>query len=110
MIWIRVAAAADVPPGQGRRVSAGGLDLALFNDGGSYFATDDACPHQGASLAAGTLHAGRVICPLHNWVFDLATGRCPRDTHEPVAVYATRRAGPAIEVAIHEEPAPAEGP
>jgi nitrite reductase/ring-hydroxylating ferredoxin subunit len=108
MVWIPVAAAGDVPPGQGRRVSAGRFVLALFNDGGSYRATDDACPHQGASLSGGTLVDGRVICPLHSWVFDLATGRCPRGTHEPVAVYATRRAGEAIEIEIPEDPAPAE--
>lgn len=100
MVWCRVAGIDDVPPGQGKTVTAGPLRVALFNDGGEYFATDEACPHQGASLAAGMLHAGRVICPLHSWVFDLRTGQCPNQTHEPVTVYPTRRSGASIEVEI----------
>jgi nitrite reductase/ring-hydroxylating ferredoxin subunit len=72
--------------------------LALFRDGERYYVLDDACPHQGASLASGTLHGGRVICPLHSWVFDLRTGRCPRDSHDPVATYPTRVRDGVVEV------------
>lgn len=78
----------------------GGRAFAVFNDGGTYFATDDACPHQGASLAAGAVHMGRVICPLHSWVFELKTGECPRQTHEPVATYPTRIHDGVIEVEL----------
>ena len=81
-------------------VRAGDRDLALFNDDGEFLAVDDACPHQGASLAEGTLHDGRVICPWHSWVFDLRSGRCPRDTHDPVATYPTRRAGEMVEILV----------
>jgi NAD(P)H-dependent nitrite reductase small subunit len=98
--WVKVAEAADVAPGAGRRVEAGDRRLALFNAAGEFFAIDDACPHQGASLSDGLLHEGRVICPLHSWVFDVRTGRCPRETHEPVAAYPTRRRGTAVEVEL----------
>ena len=72
--WVKVAEADELPPGNGRRVVAGPLRLALFNDGGEFFAIDDGCPHQGASLGEGLLHGGRVVCPLHSWVFDVRTG------------------------------------
>ena len=106
--WCRVLAAGDLAPGQGRTVSAGTRRVALFNSDGRYFATDDACPHQGASLASGAVHDGRVICPLHSWVFDLQTGHCPRDSHDPVQTYPTRVVGAMIEVGIPTGAEPGE--
>ena len=98
--WIEVARVQDLADGEGRMVSAGGLTLALFNDGGEFFAIDDTCPHQGGSLAEGLMHEGRVVCPLHAWVFDLRTGECPRRTHEPVTTYTTRCSNGAVAVQV----------
>jgi nitrite reductase (NADH) small subunit len=39
------------------------------------FALDNRCPHKGGPLAEGLVHGASVTCPLHSWVFDLATGR-----------------------------------
>ena len=102
--WVQLAGAADVPPGEGRTVTADGLRLALFNDGGEFFAVDDNCPHQGASLGDGVLHEGRIICPLHSWVFDVRTGQCPRNTHAPVRAYPTRCSGGSVEVELPDDP------
>jgi len=101
--WIKVARADEVAPGEGRTVHAGERRIALFNEGGVFFATDDACPHQGASLGRGSVHEGRVICPLHSWVFDLRTGRCPRDSHDPVGTYPARCSDGSIEVHVPPE-------
>lgn len=98
--WVKVAELGDLKPGAGRAVWADDHCLALFNDGGTHFALDDTCPHEGGSLSDGTFHEGRVICPLHSWVFDVRTGRCPRETHEPVAAYPTRCSGEAVEVEL----------
>lgn len=97
-----MASAEEIQPGEGRSVAAGSHQVAVFNDGGEFLAIDDTCPHQGASLGTGLLHAGRVICPLHSWVFDLRTGRCPGETHEPVATYRCRRTNDGVEVRIPE--------
>ena len=48
--------------------------IALFNTGGRYYALDDSCPHQGASLAGGKVADGKVQCPAHGLRFDLASG------------------------------------
>ena len=88
--WVRVVEVDEVPDGRGRGFSVGDLRIALFRDGDTWHAIDESCPHQGTSLAGGVLHEGRIICPLHAWVFDARTGQCPRGTHEGVRVYATR--------------------
>ena len=48
---------------------------AVFNVDGEYFAIDDTCTHQDASLADGWLDGCAIECPLHSSCFDLRTGR-----------------------------------
>lgn len=98
--WVRVAEARDMPPGTGRAVEAEGRWIAIFNVDGSWFAIDDTCPHQGASLGEGTLHEGKVICPWHSWTFDVRTGACPRIPGVRVATFAVRLVGGAVEVEL----------
>jgi len=101
--WVRAVTAADVPPGSGKAVLLAGRWYALFHDAErGFFAIDDTCPHQGASLGEGTYHEGRVICPWHNWVFNVRTGECLRIPDVNVACYATRPAGGDIEIEIDD--------
>lgn len=48
--------------------------LAIYNVGGSFFATDDACTHGEASLAEGVVVDGQIVCPFHGGTFDIKTG------------------------------------
>lgn len=45
---------------------------------GEVFAIEDACNHAGASLAEGWLEDKCVVCPMHGYVFDLASGKLLR--------------------------------
>ena len=47
----------------------------MVNRAGTIWAIQDSCPHQGASLASGTVDGLRLACHRHDWVFDLRTGR-----------------------------------
>jgi 3-phenylpropionate/trans-cinnamate dioxygenase ferredoxin subunit len=77
-----------LPPAGGRKVlSLRGHSIALFEAGGSYRAIADSCPHQGASLAGGTVQDGAVQCPAHGLRFDLATGCLRNAPALRVAVY-----------------------
>jgi len=86
-----IAATADFPPGTRRLVKIEERAIVVFNLKGEYFALLDKCPHNGGSLAAGTItgllqssepgqysysRAGEIIrCPWHGWEFDIKTGR-----------------------------------
>jgi nitrite reductase/ring-hydroxylating ferredoxin subunit len=61
-------------PGRSMRVQIGEKRLVICNHGGQFYAADESCPHQGASLAGGKVEQGCVICPLHHWPWDLKTG------------------------------------
>lgn len=53
----------------GRRIC-----LVLHDD--SFYAVQDKCSHNGESLSKGIVnYLGEVICPWHNYRFDLKTGR-----------------------------------
>ena len=48
--------------------------LVLLKD--TFYAVQDACSHNGESLSKGTLNfLGEIICPWHNYRFDLQSGR-----------------------------------
>ncbi|MDH3628110.1 MAG: nitrite reductase small subunit NirD [Acidobacteriota bacterium] len=98
--WVAVTEASSITEGCARTIQVEHHALAVFNEAGTFYATDDACPHQGASLAEGVVMDGRVICPLHSWVFDLKTGACPRESHEPVGCYPTRQTDDSVEVLL----------
>ena len=83
----KVAETADLEPGQGRVVEAGGRTLALFNVDGTYHAIDNACRHRGGPLGEGELDGRVVTCPWHGYRFDVTTGRNAVNPAVAVACY-----------------------
>jgi nitrite reductase (NADH) small subunit len=72
---LAVAPIDAIPPGEGRTFEVVGERLALFHTRtGEVFATQAECPHKGGPLADGLVGGRTLICPLHTWKFDLATG------------------------------------
>ncbi|MBI4505111.1 MAG: Rieske 2Fe-2S domain-containing protein [Chloroflexi bacterium] len=61
--------------GEGRTFRAGPAVIAVFRTrDGKLLAAQAACPHKGGPLADGIVGGGKVVCPLHGYSFDLATG------------------------------------
>ena len=99
-LYISVADAASLPPGQGRTVHVRGRDFAVYNLDGEFFSIDNECPHRGGPLGAGVLENGEVFCPLHGWAFDLKTGACRSNPERPVKTYPTRVKNGQVQIAI----------
>src|SRR5437667_12623988 len=59
----------------GKAVMVDGQRIALFNVNGTFYAIDDTCTHEEASLAAGAVYGEIVACPKHGSGFHLPTGR-----------------------------------
>ena len=72
----------EIPPGESRLVQIDGKEAALFNVEGHLYAVGNRCPHRSGPLVKGrieTVPDTNVLalrCPLHGWLFELATGRC----------------------------------
>jgi nitrite reductase (NADH) small subunit len=77
-----------IPPGEGRVFRVCDIDVAIFRTrADQLFATQAACPHRGGPLADGLVGAGKVICPLHSYVFELATGHSVESSCEHLRTY-----------------------
>jgi len=68
--------AADIAEGAIRKVEQEGLTLAVYNVGGDFFVTDDACTHGPGSLSEGDLYGDVVECNFHGGQFNVRTGEC----------------------------------
>jgi nitrite reductase (NADH) small subunit len=91
--WIRITPCENVPPREGRAVRIGEREIALFNLGDSFLATDNRCPHQGGPLCDGIVTGTSVVCPLHAWKVNLGDGAVERPAHARehcVATYPVR--------------------
>lgn len=87
--WVAVATTKELARRRKLRVEVGGIAIALFQAGGKVYAFADLCVHQDRSLFKGTLLHGKVICPGHQWQFDLDTGyEADQDRCQPT--YAVR--------------------
>lgn len=72
--WVEVASVADFPPGSVRSCAVDGVQIAVFNLGGSYYAIEDLCSHEASTLADGKLEGEEIVCPLHGAHFCIRTG------------------------------------
>lgn len=73
--WVAVGALTDIPREGARVVKTETGCVAVFRTvDDQVYALQDKCPHKGGPLSQGIVHGTSVTCPLHNWVFDLATG------------------------------------
>lgn len=56
-----------------------------------FFAVQDKCSHNGESLSKGHLnHMGEVICPWHNYCFNLHTGSEIQDRSKDLKTYPVK--------------------
>jgi nitrite reductase (NADH) small subunit len=100
--WIRVATCDQIPPRQGRSVSIGDRELAIFNLGDRFFATDNRCPHKGGPLCDGIVTGVSAVCPLHAWKINLTDGRVerPQGAEHCVATYDVRVEDGVVAVSV----------
>jgi nitrite reductase/ring-hydroxylating ferredoxin subunit len=80
----------DVPPGAALLVG----NVAVFNVGGDFCATQANCTHRGGPLAEGTLEGSTLTCPWHGAQFNVCTGAVLRGpARDPVKTYRVSREG-----------------
>ncbi len=89
--FFKAARVDEVPPGRMRRVDIGPRRVLLANVGGQFYAVDDTCTHEDASLSSGALRGEWVKCPLHGSRFNVRTGEVVEEpASEKLATYPVR--------------------
>jgi nitrite reductase/ring-hydroxylating ferredoxin subunit len=75
MTAIPVCAAADLPPGSVKSFEIGEELVAVYNIGGTFYATEARCTHATANLADGILEGDVIECSLHFGAFHVPSGK-----------------------------------
>lgn len=88
MSFVRLASAAEIPPGSARAYAVGRYEVALFNAGGRFYALENSCPHQGGPIADGWLEGTEITCPWHGWCFDVRDGKMTLGDFARIARFA----------------------
>ncbi|MGH2727898.1 MAG: Rieske (2Fe-2S) protein [Actinomycetota bacterium] len=100
--FVEVVKVDDVPPGSATVVEVKGVEIALINSGGEFYAIGNECPHAGGPLGEGDLvEQNQLECPLHGSVFDITTGEPvvgPAD--EPVPTYPVQVTNGIVKIAV----------
>lgn len=89
--WINVAREGSLAVDEHLIVEIEGVDVAVFNVQGSYYAIEDTCTHDGTEIASGALEGCEIICPRHGARFCLKTGKVlSGPAYEDIEMYRVR--------------------
>jgi len=101
-VQVMVCSVNDLKGGVGYAAAGKGKQLALFlHKDGRIFAVDSECPHAGGPLEEGTMMNCEVTCPLHDYKFDLISGRCSTDPGLTLQTYPVFVEDNQVWVEIH---------
>ena len=97
--WIDVVTEAELPQGEVHVVDFEGIEVAVFNIAGQYFAIEDICTHDGSEISTGCLYDHAIECPRHGARFDVRTGEVLEPpAYEPVQTFKVRIENGMIQV------------
>lgn len=69
-------------------INVAGRKICIAHTSEGFFAVDDKCPHNGASLGSGFCSEDNaIVCPVHRYRFDLKTGRAKSGLGDAVRTY-----------------------
>ena len=84
-----------LPERKVKKVILGKKTIGLLRIGEQFFAFDSQCPHRGADLLQANINGlSEIICPLHQYRFDLKTGQVRSGYCSDLPVFPVR---------LHEE-------
>lgn len=88
--FIKVLKVEDLPVGKSAIVVVDDEEVALFNYKGKYYAVSNRCPHKGGPIGEGRVQEGVVVCPNHEWRFELTTGNSMQNPEMKIKIYPVR--------------------
>ena len=67
-----------------------GIEIAIFNQDGQYYAISNTCIHKGAPLSKGSIEGGIVTCAWHGWKYFVKNGMSPHKGGDGVNSYRVK--------------------
>ena len=89
--WVNVASVDEIQPGSYKTIDLNDVLVAVFNIGGTLYAIEDVCTHDGGVLTGGELEDCIITCPRHGAQFDVRTGEVVTPpAYEPTTTFPVR--------------------
>ena len=104
--FVKAAETDSVAPGNSIAVKLEGNFIGIHNVDGEFYAIDNICPHVGGVLHAGKQEGGVIVCPIHEWKFDVKTGKCIWPGECELATYPLKVSGGDILVDLDSPSTP----
>ena len=87
MTWTYVMEETALPEGGMSPVYPMGINVVIARVNGTVYAVSGKCAHMACPLFTGTLDGYTLICPCHDWHFDIRTGRFLNAPELGITVY-----------------------
>ncbi len=106
MEWIRIFSSVQeadrrIDMNRPQLLIVNGQRICLVRSGEGYRAVQDACTHNGESLSKGHVnYMGEIICPWHNYCFEMATGREIQGRSADLRTYPVKADGSGFFIGI----------
>lgn len=92
----------ELQEGSMKLVKVEGSPVLLIKQFGQIYAIDNRCPHMGCMFSGGTLDGSVIVCPCHDWRFDLKTGEYEEDPEMKLVSYECKVESGKIWVRLEE--------
>ncbi len=101
MTWTYVMEEMALPEGSMAPVYPMGVNVVIARVEGTVYAVSGKCAHMACPLFTGTLDGYTLICPCHDWHFDIRTGRFLNAPELGIRVYPVKSEEGKLFVNIH---------
>jgi nitrite reductase/ring-hydroxylating ferredoxin subunit len=93
----------ELEAGKMKLVRVQGVPVLFIKQNGKIYAIDNRCPHQACGFSGGSLDGNVVICPCHDWRFNLETGEYEELPSYKLVTYPFKVEGGKIWVKVEED-------
>lgn len=76
--------------------------LCLIKHNDKIHVVQNSCPHAGGILSGGWCKAGKIVCPIHRYEYDLDSGRGAEGQGDYIDIYPVEERADGIYVGFKE--------
>ncbi|MCL4860429.1 MAG: Rieske 2Fe-2S domain-containing protein [Caldilineaceae bacterium] len=101
---IHVAHVDEIPDGCRKIVEVEGLSIGVFHHNGAWYALRNYCLHRGGPVATGALEGDTLVCPWHQFRYNVTDGRLLVDPNVKLDTYPVTVANGEVYITVPAQP------
>jgi 3-phenylpropionate/trans-cinnamate dioxygenase ferredoxin subunit len=93
----------EIQENKPKLVRAEGKQVLFIKHNGKIYVLDDRCPHMGCKFSGGTLDGDFIVCPCHDWRFNIETGEYENNPEYVLMTYPFKIKNGKVWVKLEED-------